>query len=422
MKNNTSTFAVLAKRVANQNLDDWLPNHAVIISENLITDVIPTKSLPSESSNLKIYDLGEVSLLPGLIDAHCHMHCSATPNASNLALTETNNQLISRATNNMRKAVLAGTTTVRDLGSKNEVAFTVKQMIDLGHIPGPKLIVSGTPITITAGHCWFFGTEADSEQDVIKAVRNQVKLGAQSIKMMATGGMFTKTSNPRRPQYNTKILKAAVTEAERMGVTIVAHTLSAEGVINCVEAGIHQLIHARWLHHDYSKGLDYRPEVVEKMVAQGQWVDPTIGHHLLAIEHAKKNNTEEQSYHWTTSKVSIGTENHLSLLKKMSESGVQFTTGLDMGMNHADHADSAASAWAFVEMLGWDNWKAIRAATTQTASALGVEKEVGRISKGMKADLASFEGNPANNIRDMHRATSVFKDGKILKLENRVLV
>jgi len=72
--------------------------------------------------------------------------------------------------------------------------------------------------------------------------------------------------------------------------------------------------------------------------------------------------------------------------------------------------------------LGWDNWKAIRAATTQTASALGVEKEVGRISKGMKADLASFEGNPANNIRDMHRATSVFKDGKILKLENRVLV
>ncbi len=189
-----------------------------------------------------------------------------------------------------------------------------------------------------------------------------------------------------------------------------------------MEAGIHQLIHARWLHHDYSKGLDYRPEVVDKMVAQGQWVDPTIGHHLLAIEHAKKNNTEEQSYHWTTSQVSIGTEDHLALLEKMSESGVQFTTGLDMGMNHADHADSAASAWAFVEMLGWDNWKAIRAATTQTASALGVEKEVGKIAKGMKADLASFEGNPANNIRDMHRATSVFKDGKILKLENRVLV
>jgi len=194
---------IKASRIANENTSGWLNDHAIVIEDDIIESVTPIASLGS-TDNAKVLDLGDVSVLPGLVDAHCHMHCSATHDAQALALTENDQQLTIRATNNMRKAVLAGTTTIRDLGSRNQVAFAVRQMIEDGHTPGPRLLLAGTPITITAGHCWFFGTEADSIDQIRTAVRTQVKLGANVIKMMATGGMFTPTANPRRPQYTVE--------------------------------------------------------------------------------------------------------------------------------------------------------------------------------------------------------------------------
>jgi imidazolonepropionase-like amidohydrolase len=258
----------IASRVANEAVDGWLVDHAVVVEGDRIASVVPKSSLPTDIKNTAtVFELGDVSLLPGLIDAHCHMHCSATIDAQERAMTEDVPRLTMRAVTAMRKALLAGTTTIRDLGTRNEVAFPVRDAVQSGVIPGPRMLLAGTPITITAGHCWFFGTEADSTEDVITAVRTQVRLGANVIKMMATGGMFTPTANPRRPQYPVETLAAAVSEAERMGIQIVAHTLSANGVQNCVEAGIHNLIHARWYDMDPDAELDYRPDVVKRMAA-----------------------------------------------------------------------------------------------------------------------------------------------------------
>jgi imidazolonepropionase-like amidohydrolase len=349
------------------------------------------------------------------------MHCSATHDAQALAMSENDQQLTIRATNNMRKAVLAGTTTIRDLGSRNEVAFTVRQMIEDGHVPGPRLLLAGTPITITAGHCWFFGTEADTEAEVRTAIRTQVKLGANVIKVMATGGMFTPTANPRTPQYSVEVLKAAVEEAHRMNVPIVTHTLSAQGVRNVVEAGVDQLIHARWYHSDPNEGLDYTPDTVKQMVDQGQWVDPTIGHHLLGIEAKARGEIGPMDPHWAVSYKIVPEEEHVDTLNKMHDAGVRFTTGLDMGMTYGTHDRSAANAWALVETLGWANWKAINASTTGTAEALGLIKQIGSLQTGMFADMAAFAGDPAQNIRDMDQASTVVKSGQILKLNNKVL-
>ena len=139
-----------AKRVANTDVSSWLDDHAVIVEDGVITAVEPAANVASSGDSYEVHDLGDVSLLPGLVDAHSHMHCSATHDAQALAMSENDQQLTIRATNNMRKAVLAGTTTIRDLGSRNEVAFTVRQMIEDGHVPGPRLLLAGTPITITA--------------------------------------------------------------------------------------------------------------------------------------------------------------------------------------------------------------------------------------------------------------------------------
>ena len=176
---------------------------------------------------------------------------------------------------------MSGVTTLRDIGSKNEIAFPIRDAVRRGVIPGPRLILTGTPITTTAGHCWMFGTEADTVDEVVTAVRRQKKLGADCIKMMATGGMFTPTANPRTVQYPAATLRAAVVEAERLDMQIVAHTLSADGVRNCVEAGIHHLVHARWLSSNPQKGLDYDREVSSRIAANGQAVDVTFGLHLL---------------------------------------------------------------------------------------------------------------------------------------------
>ncbi len=411
-----------AKRVANESVSGWLDDHAVVVEDGLITAVEPAAIISSAGDSYEVFDLGDVSLLPGLVDAHCHMHCSATHDAQQLALTENDQQLTIRATNNMRKAVLAGTTTIRDLGSRNEVAFAVRQMIEDGHVPGPRLLLAGTPITITAGHCWFFGTEADTADQVRTAIRTQVKLGANVIKMMATGGMFTPTANPRKPQYSVEQLKAAVEEAHRMNVPIVTHTLSAEGVRNVVDAGVDQLIHARWYDADPNKGLDYDPDTVKKMVDQGQGVDPTLGHHLLGQEAKARGEIGPMSPHWAVSFKVVPEAEHVETLMNMHDAGVKFTAGLDMGMAYGTHDRSAASAWAFVETLGWPNWKAIHAATAGTAEALGLSQEVGSLRTGLVADLAAFSGDPAKNIRDLDQAETVVQTGRILKLRGAVLV
>jgi imidazolonepropionase-like amidohydrolase len=411
-----------AKRVANPSISGWLDDHAVVVEDGLITGVEPSANLATADESYEVHDLGDVSLLPGLIDAHAHMHCSATHDAQALAMSENDQQLTIRATNNMRKAVLAGTTTIRDIGSRNEVAFAVRQMIDDGHVPGPRLLLAGTPITITAGHCWFFGTEADTEAQVRTAIRNQVKQGANVIKMMATGGMFTPTANPRTPQYSVEVLKAAVEEAHRMNVPIVTHTLSAQGTRNVVEAGVDQIIHARWYDADPTKGLDYTPDTVKQMVDQGQWVDPTIGHALLGQEAKARGEKGPADPHWAVSFKVVADTEHVDALMKMHDAGVRFTTGLDMGMAYGTHDRSAANAWSFVDKLGWANWKAIHASTAGTAEALGLEGQVGSLQTGMVADLAAFAGNPANDIRDMDQATTVVQSGRILKLNDTALV
>lgn len=422
---NLNVKYLIADRVSNTDMTGWLSNTAVRIVNSKIDDVLPASSLPSDiEETSEIVELGDVSLMPGLVDAHCHMHCSATKDAQALALAEKDDiqRLTMRAVSAMRKAVLAGTTTIRDIGSRNEVAFPVKQAIKDGAIPGPRLLAAGTPITITAGHCWFFGTQADTADEVAKAVRNQVRQGADAIKIMSTGGMFTPTANPRLPQYPAETLAVAVREAARSGITVAAHCLSAAGVKNCVEANVHNLIHARWYSQDPTKGLEFDLDTAKRMADQGQWVDPTIGHSMLGTEATDRGEAPPRAIHWSVAASDVDNEAHYATLNQMHDLGVRFTNGLDMGMPHGTHDRSAANAWSVVENLGWDNWSALRMATIDTAEALGIDDEVGLISAGKVADLAAFDGDPGENIRDMDRASTVIQNGNVIKLRDVALV
>jgi len=411
-----------ARRVADPTVSGWLPDHAVLVEGERITAVLPAARLPGDAAETsRIHDLGDVSLLPGLVDCHAHLHCSATPDAYRLVTSESPERLVLRAAANARAALLSGVTTLRDIGSRNEVVFPLREAIRAGVVPGPRLLLAGTPITTTAGHCHMFGTEADTQDEVVVAVRRQKKLGADCIKMMATGGMFTPTANPRTVQYPVATLRAAVVEAERLDLQIVAHTLSAEGVRNCVEAGIHHLVHARWYSADPAKGLEYDPEVARGMADRGQWADVTWGLHLLAQE-AVEAGASPPRPHWSVAAHPVSVEEHLDTARDMRARGVRFVTGLDMGMAHARFDASAANARAFVKWLDYTPWQALAASTRDTAEAMRLGGEVGAIRPGLVADLVSLAGDPAVDIAALGTAVDVIQAGRPVKLQGRVLV
>ena len=220
-----------------------------------------------------------------------------------------------------------------------------------------------------------------------------------------------------------------VLEAKRFNIPVAAHTLSADGVEDCVEAKVDHLIHARWYDKNPKKGIDFRKEIVKKMVDQEQWVDPTLGHQLLRKDvnvdpinsSAHDGQDKNMKSHWAIGK-DVPMEEHIEKLLIMQNLGVRFTTGLDMGMAFGNHDRSTANAWSLVEFLGWDNWKAIKASTSDTAEALGFGEKIGRIKKNFTANFAAFSNDPAKNIRNLSDASSVIKNGKPLKINNNVLI
>jgi imidazolonepropionase-like amidohydrolase len=411
-----------ARRIANATVSGWLSDHAVLIEGERIQAVVPQRELSRDvSSSHRVHDLGDVWLLPGLVDVHAHMHCSATPDAYHLVTTESHEALLLRSASNVRAALLSGVTTLRDIGSKNEIAFAIRDAVRRGVIPGPRLVLTGTPITTTAGHCWMFGTEADTTDQVVTAVRRQKKLGADCIKMMATGGMFTPTANPRTVQYPASTLRAAVVEAERLDMQIVAHTLSADGVRNCVEAGIHHLVHARWLSADPRKGLEYDPELSSRIAANGQAVDVTFGLHLLGHE-AVEAGAPPPKPHWSVSAAPVSMEEHVEVTRDMRARGVRFINGLDMGMAHARFDASSANARAFVKWFDYTPWQALAASTVESAEAMRLGHETGAIRPGFAADLMSVAGDPAVDIAALGHSVDVIKAGRPVKLGGRPLV
>jgi imidazolonepropionase-like amidohydrolase len=411
-----------ARRIANATVSGWLADHAVLIEGERIQAVVPQRELSRDvSSSHRVHDLGDVWLLPGLVDVHAHMHCSATPDAYHLVTTESHDALLLRSASNVRTALLSGVTTLRDIGSKNEIAFPIRDAVRRGIIPGPRLVLTGTPITTTAGHCWMFGTEADTTDQVVTAVRRQKRLGADCIKMMATGGMFTPTANPRTVQYPASTLRAAVVEAERLDMQIVAHTLSADGVRNCVEAGIHHLVHARWLSADPRKGLEYDPELSSRIAANGQAVDVTFGLHLLGHE-AVEAGAPPPKPHWSVSAAPVSMEEHVEVTRDMRARGVRFINGLDMGMAHARFDASSANARAFVKWFDYTPWQALAASTVESAEAMRLGHETGAIRPGFAADLMSVAGDPAVDIAALGQAMDVIKAGRPVKLGGRPLV
>ena len=392
-----------------------VPKGAIVIEGDKISKICSSNELTEADKNqAEVLSVPGGSILPGFIDMHSHIHCSSEADAYEHITTESNETFLLRGTQAVRAALSSGVTTMRDLGSRNEVVFPLREGINNGIIPGPRLLVAGTPITTTGGHCNMFGTEANTSEEVVKAIRQQFKLGADCIKIMSTGGGFTPGTNVRAPQYSTDILKKAVNDAERLGLKVAAHCHAAEGVKNCVEAGIHNLIHCSWLASNPSELYDYDRDVADQIAEKGIYVDPT-----LALSHLNKLRGRAIR---PDSGAMRDPEKRFEILRDMWDRGVKFVTGMDSGMTNAHFDDFAYIPEVMVNNMYISPLEAITCATKTSAECLGMEDEIGTLEAGKSADVIVVNGNPLEDITKLHDVNTIISQGTLVKRENTLLI
>jgi imidazolonepropionase-like amidohydrolase len=286
------------------------------------------------------------------------------------------------------------------------VTLSVRDAIASGWLPGPRVLAAGLPITTTAGHMWTFGCEADTADEVRKATLSHCKRGVDFIKVVESGALYTKSSNPFAPQYGVEELRAAVEAAHRMGRRVAAHTMCAEGNRRALAAGVDTLEHCFWV--DIDGQPDYDPAVIEEFAARDAWavvtmlgVDrvllPREGDSPAAADAKAARLSERYRYH-----------------REMWQAGVKTVIATDAGARLCRFEDFYMSLACAVDALGMSPVEAIHCATQVAAQALGVEETVGTIEVGKRADLLLSAGDPAQDVNDLRHVVRVWKDGMLV--------
>ena len=387
-------------------------NGAVVVRDGRIAEVTTQDKL-NVGADADVIDVPGGTLMPGFIEMHTHIHCSAQTDAYTHIMTESDETFIMRGVGAVRAALGSGVTTMRDLGSRNQVIMPIKAAVAQGIIPGPRIIAAGTPITTTGGHCNMFGTEADTAEQVVTAIRNQFKLGADCIKIMSTGGGFTPGTNVRAPQYPVETLRAAVEDAERLGLRVASHCHAAAGVRNCVDAGIHNLIHCSWLAEDERDMYDYDADYADMIAEKGLYVDPTLA--LGKLNSLRGNRPQGSGAMGDPAR-------RFEILRDMWDRGVKFVTGMDSGMTNANFDDFAHIPQVMVEEMGITPMEAIICSTRTSAECLGLEDEIGTLEAGKSADVLIINGDPSADITALHSVNTIISQGEIIKRDGDLLI
>ncbi|HEY2795584.1 MAG TPA: amidohydrolase family protein [Micromonosporaceae bacterium] len=364
---------------------------ALVIRAGTIVAVGRFADLPPDPS-VHVVELGDTTLLPGLIDCHVHLAMDGSAHATGSELTGSDAELACRMVNSARRLLDAGITTARDLGCRGEVASTIRDAVRDGLVPGPRLLVANAPITVTGGHAWRMGGEADGALEVARQVRIRSKQQSDLVKIMATGGFMTAGSRPWEARYTVDELRACVEEAHRLGMPVTTHALGVDGIGRAVEAGVDMIEHCGWVTE---QGSRFDPEIAARIVAAGVVVCPTMNTACLA---------DPYFCPWDEREALIAN------LRSMLDAGIELVAGTDAGIglvpfeSYADGLDVLADA-------GMSPRAVIAAATHRAAAAIGLGKVTGRIAAGLAADVVVVEGDPTEDIGALHRPVEVFAAG-----------
>lgn len=337
-------------------------------------------------------DISGGTVIPGLMDAHVHLCFNAATNWRPTYDSDSPARMAMRMAANGRRMLEAGITTVRDLGAPTDLAIEVREAFASGILPGPDLLVAGSPITTTGGHCWFMGGEADGELAVRTRVREHVKAGVDWIKIMATGGNMTRGTNTYAAQFTVDELRACIEEAHRLRRKVAAHCHGTQGIRVAVEAGVDMLEHCSFTSPD---GYDYDPAITAMAVAKGIAVSPTIS---IGFRNWPDDGRKEA---------------RAAIIRDQFAQGAKFVMSTDCGIPGVPHEALAGAMQVLAELADLPPVEVLKLATSKAAELLGVPDR-GVIAPGKRADLVVVEGDPVAGLEALERVRLVVKGGEVV--------
>ena len=379
-------------------------NMDVLVTDGCINALQAHGSLSYDEQRTEVYQLRGMTLLPGLIDCHVHIMMDGGPQGR-VKPEESLGFCLLRAAYHARCTLEAGVTTVRDLGGQAHLEFALREAIAAGYCSGPRLVLAGKLLSMTsAGAEAFSGMyrEADGADEVRKAAREQLKAGANVIKVMATGAVMTPGEEPGASQFTLEEMRAAAEEAHKVGRKMAAHAHGSAGILTAVQAGADTIEHGSLLCDS--------PEAMRLMAERGVFLVPTLAAGIMS-QHAK----EIPAFMAEKDRRLLAA--HYRSVRLALEAGVPIAMGTDAGVPFVKHGDNAVELPLMVQ-AGLTPMQAIVASTSSAARALGLQEEIGTIEVGKRADLLILDGNPLQDI-DMvtrkERIRIVVQDGNVVK-------
>lgn len=330
--------------------------------------------------------------MPGLIDAHVHMVLD--PNRSSPPGPDEPGDagaMRARATQMVR----SGITSARDLGGGGWLEIALRDAIARGEVPGPRLLCAGQPVTCPGGHCHFWGGEAADLAGAVRVIDRQRAHGVDLIKVMATGGRFTRGSKPLAPQFETALLTDIVDYARSHDLLVAAHCHGTPGIEAAVLAGVHSVEHCSWVG-EAGWASDYRSDVTAAMVARSTWVSPTINRGWQRMLDAN----------------SATLRNMRAALVDMRAVGVPIMASTDAGIPGVFHHDLAPALAVFAAVAALPAEDTLRTATSQAAQGLGLAATTGRLLPELDADVLIVDGDPCTDLGALTRPVGVWARGR----------
>lgn len=350
---------------------------SVVVEGSQITEVGAELTCPQGA---EVVDLGGKWLMPGLFN--CHTHMCLAPDADP-KYDKNDCQITMMALENLKKFVDSGCTFIRDVGGMNYIDIDIRNEAKKGKLVAPDMQVAGKCICMTGGHGWMMGREADGVDDCRKAAREQLRAGADWIKVMGTGGVMTKGVEPGSPQLNEDELRAAIEEGHKAGVKSCTHSQGMTGIKNALRAGVDSIEHGFFMD-DWC--FDWMKE-------HNVFYVPT----LAAMYWIYVNGVEAGIADYVIRKVNSTFDAHRDTFLRAYKAGVKIALGTDAGTPFNGH-EKTAYEMVLMTQAGMSNWDALKTGTVNAAELCSVQDSLGSIEPGKRANFAVFAGNPAEDI------------------------
>ncbi len=368
-----------------------------------------TESLQRDAS-VEIHDLPGATLLPGLFDCHTHTNMPGDGRTGEEIDGDSDDLRLLRSARNVGAALATGVTSLCDCGSWNRTSFSLKEGLAHGLVVGPRILVSGPPLTVTRGHLWYMGGEANGTYEVRLRVHSLIEQAADFIKIAASGGS-TVSSNPYRPAYSAEELQSIVEAAHSHDKPVLAHCRCTAAVNQALDAGVDTILHCFFYDADGTYRFD--EATADRLAKSETWLNPTM--HIsrasqTALRQIKKDRGLDAEQQERLDRSIESGEANMEQFTRLIQAGVKLVGGSDCGWGHYPFGDFQAELLSMAD-AGLSPMETILAGTLNPATALGMQNCTGSIEPGKSADLLLVDGDPVKDITALRRVKAVYKAG-----------